>query len=282
MRRNLKKYYVVVALAAALILMSSAIAKQLVQEQPQHSQNEYQMADQENAQFNHQSSLSSIKDDAPTVHLNAEEFAFQTRVVLPVETQTNLDQYTQLVTHNNGGAFDVMLTNRGDNTHYLLQVSSLPKETCQSDDTRACAADAAPARGNVAEIQLTLPGTELKPGNYTLTVGGTTPRDEVITYSNQLYSDPSHGRLGCQLWGDGTLSIYAADYDLGGNLAYFEASLVRNCDQTSPFPPTNPGDNTRQANLANIETYVYHSAWRCRLKAVGENGSTGLGMEMSD
>jgi hypothetical protein len=270
-RKNLKKYYVIVAFAAALILMSSAIAKQIIKEQPQYSQNEYQMAHQESAQFNHESSLSLTKDDAPTVHLNAEEFTFETRVDLPGETQTNLDRYTQLVTHNNGGAFDMISTNRGGDTHYLLQVSSLPKETCQPDDTRACAAGAAPARGNIAEIQLTLPGTELKPGNYPLAVAGTTPRDEVITYSNQLYSDPSHGRLGCQLWGDGTLSVHAADYDPSGNLAYFEASLVRNCAQTSPFPPAIPGDNTRQANPANIESYVYHSAWRCRLKAVGEN-----------
>ncbi|MBW4461859.1 MAG: hypothetical protein KME47_16705 [Nodosilinea sp. WJT8-NPBG4] len=271
MRRKSKKYYAIVAFAAVLILMSSAIAKQLVKEPPQYSQNEYQTANQENAQFNHENSLLSTKDDVPTVHLNAEEFTFETRVALPSATQTNLDRYTQLVTQDNGGTFDIILTNRGGDTHYLLQVSSLSEKTCQSDDTRACAAGAALARGNIAEIQLTLPGTKLKPGNYPLAAGGTTPRDEVITYSNQLYSDPSHGRVGCQLWGDGTLSVHTADYDAGGNLAYFEASLVRTCDQTSPFLLATPGDNTQQADLGNIESYVYHSAWRCRLKAVGEN-----------
>ncbi len=276
MRKNLKKYYVIVAFVAVLILMSSAIAKQIIKEQPQYSRNKHHMADQESTQFNPASSFSATKDNAPTVHLNAEEFTFETRVDLPAATQTSLDQYAQLVAHNNGGAFDMIVTSRGDNTHYLIQVSSWPKETCQSDDTRACAPDAAPARGNIAEIQLTLPGTELKPGIYPLAAAKAMTRDEVITYSNQLYSDPSHGRLGCQLWGDGTLSVQAADYNSSGNLAYFEASLVRNCDQTSPFPPVIPGDNAWQANLANTESYAYHAAWHCRLKPVGENSISSI------
>jgi hypothetical protein len=43
------------------------------------------------------------------------------------------------------------------------------------------------------------------PGTYTFGEGGSTPIEDVMIYSRQLYSDPSHGKLGCQVWGGGVV-----------------------------------------------------------------------------
>ena len=108
------------------------------------------------------------------------------------------------------------------------------------------------------------------PGTYTFGKGGSTPTEEIVIYSRQLYSDPSHGKLGCQAWGRGALNVKKAVYNANGNLEYLEASLVRVCEQTAPFPPTLPEDNLLQVESENIKKYTYHASWRCQLKVAGE------------
>ncbi len=154
---------------------------------------------------------------------------------------------------------------------YLFKVSSISKKQCQSNTTRACQQGAAaPARGNIADIQVALQGSELKPGIYTFGKGGATPIEDVMIYSRQLYSDPSHGKLGCHAWGAGELNVKRAVYNVNGKLEYLEVSLFRVCDRTAPFPPIRPEDNLLQVEVENIEKYTYYASLRCHLKVAGE------------
>jgi hypothetical protein len=192
-------------------------------------------------------------------------------VEFPSSVKTNSNKYAESITDHNNGAIDLTLINQGNTIKYIFHVSSIPQQQCQSNTIRACQQGAAaPARGNVAEVQITLPGSKLMPGNYTFGGGGSTPREEVIIYSRQLYSDPAHGKLGCQSWGRGALNIKRAVYNVNGKLEYLEASLFRVCNQTTPFPPTQPEDNLLQVEVENIEKYTYHASWRCQMKVAGE------------
>ncbi|NET68147.1 MAG: hypothetical protein F6K63_28655 [Moorea sp. SIO1G6] len=209
------------------------------------------------------------KSDNEIVHFYAEKFNFEAHVDFPSSVFTNPDNYAESITHDNNGAFDITLINQGNTIKYLFQVSSIPEQQCQSDATRACLQGGAnaPARGNVAEIQLSLPGKKLIPGTYRVRPGGTTPVEEVITYSRQLYSDPSHGQLGCQTWGKGKLKVKKAVYNAKGKLDYLEASLLRVCEQTAPFAAILPQDNLLQVEAENIPKYTYHASWSCQLNS---------------
>jgi hypothetical protein len=197
------------------------------------------------------------------VHLSAQDFSFETRIVFPPGVQTQSNQYTEQITQEQG-AFDIILLRQGNQTKYLIKISSTVPRRCVSESAKSCQQGAAPARGNVAEIQITLPGGQLKPGSYPFK-GGTTPDEEVITYSRKLYSDPSHGQLGCQIWGGGTFKVKEAIYDQNGDLAYLDASLERACDRTTPFPPAETP--SPQAQAESIESYTLHLTWQCRLKS---------------
>lgn len=251
------------------------VSSSFSQEKSQYINDKRQMNDKQEFQSNTQisSEISSkiLSNEHSIIRLYAEKFQFESQLNFPSSVMKKPDQYAESITSDNNGAFDITLINQGNTIKYLFQVSSIPKQQCQSDTTRACQqGTAAPARGNVAEIQITLQGSKLMPGTYTFGEGEATPKEEVITYSRQLYSDPSQGKLGCQAWGMGALNVKKADYNPNGKLEYLEASLFRLCAQTAPFPPTQPEDNLPQVEVENIEKYTYHASWRCHLKVAGE------------
>ncbi len=266
-----KKYYSLILCIAAFICTLLAASNPLAQEKLQYSKYEHQMNDREEFQFNAPTSSKVSSNEDRIIHLHADELNFEAHVDFPSSVLTKPDKYAESITHDNNGALDITLIDQGNTIKYLFQVSSIPKQQCQSDATRACQQGAAvPARGNVAEIQITLQGSELKPGTYTFGKGGSTPVEDVMIYSRQLYSDPSHGKLGCQAWGAGVLNIKRAVYNGNGKLESVEANLFRVCDRTSPFPLIRPEDNLPQVDVENIEKYTYHASWRCHLEVAGE------------
>lgn len=247
MKKQLLKCFLLILSITAFILALIAVAKSFSQEYSQTSNNNSQIS-----------------------HLQAQEFKFNAHVEFPSSVMTNSDKYTESITHTNNGAFDIILSKQGDVSEYLFRISSVPKQQCESDPTRACQqmTGARSAMGNIADIQIVLQGSQLISGTYQFGSVKSTLIKDVVIYSRQLYSDPSHGRLGCQKWGKGALNIGKAVYDVNGKLKYIEASLFRVCNQTVPFPPALPKNNLLQAEAANIEQYTYYVFWRCQLKEV--------------
>jgi len=261
----------VIFFVTAFMFTLLAVSKPFAQEKSQYPNKERQMNHQEEFQSQGQISLKLSSNKNQIIYLYADEFNFESHVDFPSSVLTKPDKYAESITHDNNGALDMTLLNQGNTIKYLFQVSSIPKQQCESDTTRACQQGAAaPARGNVAEIQITLPESKLMPGTYTFGKGGLTLIEDVIIYFRQLYSDPSHGKLGCQAWGAGALNVKKAVYNVNGKLEYLEASLFRTCDHTAPFPPTRPEDNLLQVEVENIEKYTYHASWRSHMKVAGE------------
>jgi hypothetical protein len=270
-----KRYCFVILFVTAFIFTLLAVSKPFAKEKSQYPNKERQMNYQQGFQSPSQISSKLSSNEHQILHLYADEFHFEAHVDFPSSVLTKPDKYAESITHDNNGALDMTLLNQGNTIKYLFQVSSIPKQQCQSDTTRACQQGAdAPARGNVAEIQITLPESKLMPGTYTFGKGGSTLTEDVIEdviiYFRQLYSDPSHGKLGCQAWGAGALNVKKAVYNVNGKLEYLEASLFRLCDRTAPFPPTRPEDNLLQVEVENIEKYTYHASWRSHMKVAGE------------
>jgi len=226
-------------------------------------QNKYSMSHSPMSSSNEQPPSTAPSNYQPVTQLSAEEFYFETHVSFPTSVLTNPAQYTESINHHNG-ALDITLSEQGNAVTYLIQISSFPTHLCESDSSRACQSGAAPARGNIAEIQITRPGHELLPGTYSFRNGESTQSDDPVVYSRQLYSDPAHGRLGCQNWGIGTLNVIRADYDTKGRLEYLEANVVRDCNQTLPLPILPPQDAVLNVEVENIEKYTYQASWRCR------------------
>ncbi|MDJ0716360.1 MAG: hypothetical protein QNJ54_19485 [Prochloraceae cyanobacterium] len=269
--RSFTTYYFIFFGVTAFIFILLAVSKQFAQQGSLDPNNEHQMTERQRFQSNRQISYKFSSNENEIIHLYAKKFNFEAHVEFPSSVVTNPDRYAESIAHENNGAFDITSIDLGDATKYLFQVSSIPDRQCRSDTTRACQQEAAaPARGNVAEIQLTLPGSKLMPGTYTFAKGGSTPREEIVIYNRQLYSDPSHGKLGCQAWGRGALNVKKADYNSNGELEYLEASFFRVCERTAPFPPALPQDNLLQVEAENIKRYTYHASWRCQLKVAGE------------
>lgn len=271
MNRYFKKYYVVFLCITAFIFTLLAVSQQSAQESPQYPQGERQMNSQQELPSNTSMHSQVLSNKQSVINLHANEFSFKSYLEFLSSVKTNPDKYTESITHNNNSAIDMTLINQGNTIKYIFHVSSIPQQQCQSNAARACQQGAAaPARGNIAEVQISLPGSKLMPGNYTFDASSSTPREEVIIYSRQLYSDPAHGKLGCQSWGGGALNIKRAVYDPNGNLEYLEASLFRVCNQTTAFPPTRPESNLLQVEVENIEKYTYRASWRCQMKATRE------------
>jgi hypothetical protein len=266
MSRSFGKYFFIFFIPG-FILALLAVYQSLAQEKSQSINNKYQMPYQPEFQFNAQTSSKSSSYEHPILQLYAEEFGFAAQVGFPDSVLTNSDPYGESISHNNG-IFDVTLIDEGDTVRYLLQVSSLPEQPCESNPTRACQPGAAPARGDVAEIQIVLQGGELTPGTYTFGGDRSTAIQAVMIDSRQLYSDPGHGKLGCQLWGAGTLNIHRVVYDANGKLEQLDADLLRVCHQTAPFPATLLEDHPLPSDVENIEQYTYRASWHCRLKVV--------------
>lgn len=271
MDRYFKKYYILFFCVTAFIFTLLTVSKPFAQEKSQYLNDEHQMNYQQEFQPSTQISSDFSSNEHQIILLYAEELNFESYVEFPSSVRINPDKYTESITDENNGAIDITLINQGNTIKYLFQVSSIPKQQCGSDATRVCQQGAAaPARGNIAEFQIVLQGIKLMPGIYTFGEAGATPIEDVMIYSRQLYSDPSHGKLGCQVWGAGTFNVKKAVYNVDGKLEYLDVSLSRLCEQTAPFPPILPQENLLQVEVENIKIYTYHASWRCHMKLAGE------------
>ncbi len=228
-----------------------------------------------NLQTDTQQLSQSSNNEDQVMHFQADEFQFSSHLSFPSSTRLEPDQYAESLTQSEPGSFDVILIQQGDTTTYFFKVSS-QSQPCQSNGTRACQQTVQPARGNIADLQISLQTTDLKPGTYAFGSNESTLVTEVAIYSRQLYSDPSHGMVGCQRWGAGAFQVEKVIYDPEGKLKFLEASLFRSCDRPVPFPTPSSQDsqlqldNQQQATTETIENYVYHAAWRCHLNNFGE------------
>ncbi|MBX9259479.1 hypothetical protein H1Q63_37125 [Desmonostoc muscorum CCALA 125] len=273
MKRYFRKYFLIFSVAG-LTLVLFTVVNRFFQENFSFLNNGHQITHYQiqSLQSNNQELSQSSNEDYGTTHLHAQEFKFNASVKFPAAIATDSDKYKESITHDKNGAFDIILTKQDDTIEYLFRISSVPEQQCQSDTTRACQQTTAarPAMGNVADVQIAAKTDELKPGIYEFGNSRSTPITDVMIYSRQLYSDPSHGSLGCQRWGKGALNIERAIYGASGKLEYLDANLFRLCNQTVPFPPASPEDNLSQVQLENIKQYTYYASWHCRLKIVKE------------
>lgn len=264
MKRNRLKKSLIIYCLAALSIALLGVLKSATQEvsfsQDEKGMNSHFEPQNSEPQNSEQLQSSPSNYQRPIVQFKAEEFTFQSRVDSS-SSSIDLERYTESVTASNG-TLDLTLIDQGDAVTYLLQISSISNPSCEPDGARAC--QAAPGRGNVAEVQLTLPSGRLSTGVYSFSEQTSASGNEAIVYSRQLYSDPAHGQLGCQQWGRGMLNVERAVYDANGNLEYLDASVMRECRQTTALPPVLPQDGMPQTEIENITSYTYHAAWRSR------------------
>ena len=203
----------------------------------------------------------ALNTRSQVTHLKSTQFQFKSSLKFPASVTTNPSRYAEAIQAGKQTTFEIILLQEGNKTKYLFLVSDLPQQSCPTNSQRACQSDIAPARGNIAAIEFWLPGRRLTPGTYRFGQGKTSLTDVMIN-SRQLYSDPSHGKVGCQKWGAGTLTVKNVVYDAQGNLNTLEASLSRICEQTAAFPPLLPQDQFLQTQMENIKTYTYQADWK--------------------
>jgi len=263
--KRYKKSFTLCCLAAFIVALLAALKPPT--REAFSSQGKNHMSYQPGSQAAEQPLSTPPSYQYPIEQFKAEEFDVETRIDFPVPVSIDSEQYTEYITHDNG-VLELSLIDQGDTITYLFQVSSIVEHQCESDDTRAC--QAATAKGNIAEIQITLPQGQLVIGAYPLTEDISTQGNEAIVYSRQLYSDSSHGQLGCQMWSSGTLNVTSAVYDVNGKLEYLDANVIRECHQTTPLPSLPPQDALLQTEVKNIESYTYYASWRCHFTLLPE------------
>lgn len=197
------------------------------------------------------------------VHLQSPKFQFKSSVELPTSSATTTQRFKEDITQDNG-ALDLIILRQNQDTQYSFKVSSLSRSPCQLTPPGACQQGGAQAaRGNVADLQIVLRGSKLQPGVYPLgKVASTNDREFII--SRQLYSEPSHGSLGCQQWGAGEFNVKQVLYDANGNITSLKATLTRACERTVPAAAAS-GNLPDKAN-PQISRYTYRANWAAQFK----------------
>ncbi|OKH48030.1 hypothetical protein NIES30_11015 [Phormidium tenue NIES-30] len=209
--------------------------------------------------------------ELPSQHLIGEAFDFSFAVNFAESIKTDPAIFSEELTDGPNTAVDVTLIDQGDSVNYVFKFSEILNQDCESTVERACGQSAASARGNVAAVEILLPKGNLTPDTYPIAAAGQIApeklisADDIMLYSRQLYSDQSHGQLGCEVWGRGELKISEATYNSAGQLTFLVVNLTRLCQQTQPFPPTEPGDAVDDTNQEPIEAYEVNFAWQIRL-----------------
>lgn len=199
-------------------------------------------------------------------YLLAKEFQFEIWDEYPAVSQSKRKRSIEVIRHDQNGSLDLMLIPQGVGIKVVMQISQSLRENCRPQPDQACAQQgAAPARGNVAELQWSLPSHLLKPGIYRLGKGGSTPQTEVITHWRRLASDLPEGQPGCPRWGEATLRIQRADVDASGKLALLQGTLTRVCEQSLSDPPSTRVEQLGQRKTVSPGRYVLHASWWSRL-----------------
>lgn len=196
----------------------------------------------------------------------AKEFQFQIWAENPALPPSKQIWPKEVIQHDQSGSLDLMLIPQGEGIKFVMQISQNHQEDCMTQAGRPCSLrGAAPARGNVAELQWCLPTHHLKPGIYQLGRGGSTPQTEVITHWPNFAANSSLGHPGCQRWGEATLLIKRADVDENGKLATLDGSFTRVCEQSLNDSSSTSVEHLGQTQTRSPSSYVIHASWWSRL-----------------
>ena len=199
-------------------------------------------------------------------YLHAKEFDFEIWVENPAKSALDLVVSKQVIRHDSNGSLDLMLIPQGVGAKVVLQISLNPRETCKPQPHEACPQGvAAPARGNVAELQWSLPTRQFKPGIYRLRKGGSTPQTEVITLWRRLVTDPPDGHPGCKRWGEATMTIQRADINTSGKLDFLEGTLTRICEQTLSETTKSQVEQLVQGTSLDSGGFILYANWWSRM-----------------
>lgn len=192
----------------------------------------------------------------------AKDFEFRIWAENPALSPSKLIGPTEVIQYGQGGSLNLMLIPQGEGIKVVMQISQNHQEDCTVQGGIHCSQrGAAPARGNVAEFQWSLPTHRLKPGTYHLGRGGSTPQTEVIIHWQNLAANSSQGHPGCQRWGEATLLIKRADVDAKGKLARLDGTFTRVCEQSLSDSSSTSAEQLGQTKTASPSSYVIHASW---------------------
>jgi hypothetical protein len=250
------RYYSLWLAMLAVLFPKSAISKCTHHYSSDDKMNTQPMANQ----FNDSAARQEVS------YFTAKEFQFKIWAENPALSRTKQIWAKEVIQHDQRGSLDLMLIPQGEGIKVVMQISHNNQVVCMTQAGRSCSQrGAAPARGNVAELQWSVPTHRLKPGTYHLGRGGSTPQAEVISHWPNFAANSSQGHPGCQRWGDATLMIKRVDIDASGKLASLNGSFTRICEQS-----LNDSSLTREEQLGQTKTespssYVIHASWWSRL-----------------
>jgi hypothetical protein len=196
----------------------------------------------------------------------AKEFQFQIWAENPALARAKQILLKEVIQHDQKGSLDLMLIPQGEGIKVVMQISHSNQVDCMTQAGSSCSQRvAAPARGNVAELQWSVPTHRLKPGIYHLGRSGSTPQTEVISHWLNFAANSSQGHPGCQRWGEATLNIKRADVDANGKLATLDGTFTRICEQSLNDLSLTNAEHLGQTKTEPPSSYVIHASWWSRL-----------------
>lgn len=172
----------------------------------------------------------------------------------------------EVIQHDQGGALDLMLVPQGKGLKVVMQISHNNQVDCMIQAGSSCSQrGAAPARGNVAELQWSVPTHRLEAGEYHLGRSGSMPQTEVISHWPNFAANFSQGHPGCQRWGEATLMIKRADVDENGKLVTLDGTFTRVCEHSLNASSLTSAEQLGQTKTESPSSYVIHASWWSRL-----------------
>ena len=199
-------------------------------------------------------------------YFTAKEFQFKIWAENPALSRTKQIWAREVIQHDQRGSLDLMVIPQGKGIKVVMQISHNNQVDCMTQAGSSCSQrGAAPARGNVAELQWSVPTDRLKPGTHHLGRGGSTPETEVISHWPNFAANSSQGHPGCQRWGEATLMIKRADVDANGKLAALNATFTRVCEHSFNDSSLTSAEQLGQTKTESPSSYVIHASWWSRL-----------------
>ena len=199
-------------------------------------------------------------------YFTAKEFQFKIWAESPALSQTKQIWAREVIQHDQRGSLDLMVIPQGKGIKVVMQISHNNQVDCMTQAGSSCSQrGAAPARGNVAELQWSVPTHRLKPGMCHLGRGRSTPETEVISHWPNFAANSSQGHPGCQRWGGATLMIKRADVDANGKLAALDGTFTRVCEQSLNDSSLTSAEQLGQTKTESPSSYVIHASWWSRL-----------------
>ena len=199
----------------------------------------------------------------PATYLVAQTFEVSIGIDISGPGTAGHTSYDDVLVEGGPTEVDLLMIEQGDTVLYVFQVSELRGNGCVPN-----AACAAPARGNVAVVEVPLPKGKLAPSTYRIVAPGqagggqTIAADQVTLFMRSFSANPVHAQLSCQSWGSGEFRIEEATYGIDGLLTALTASLTQDCTQVRPIPsdPSVPS-----SAIATPKTYRVRFSWQLQL-----------------